>query len=81
MFALWTPIHALGALFVMAKPGDWHTKPLPEKHVVIEYGREFSKVFNLNALYNNYMHKVVCVMLILGCKQNRTFWSTLISLC
>ena len=30
--------------FNMAKPSDWHTKPLPEKHVVIEFGRQFSKV-------------------------------------
>lgn len=28
----------------MAKPGDWETKPIPEKHVTIEYGRRFSEV-------------------------------------
>ena len=31
----------------MTKPGDW-TKPMPEKHVVLEYGRKFSKVTKIS---------------------------------
>lgn len=36
----------------MAKPGDWKTEPLPEKHVTIEYGRRFSKVASVDNLHN-----------------------------
>ena len=49
VYSAFTHVHICPGVEVMAKPGDWHTKPLPDQHVIIEYGRQFSKVSFLAA--------------------------------